>query len=105
MQCLDYFARCSKLGSFNAKPVHALMLAMKRPSRRSFTKAIVACDVADMVHLKAMAEERFANFLMKENDASLATEYMTSAFWHYQDWGADAKSLDLLNKYDFLKVS
>ena len=48
------------------------MLAMKRPSKASFAKAVDACAEARMINLEAMAKERFALFLTKENDVALA---------------------------------
>ena len=81
------------------------MLAMKAPKRKTFTKAINACAEARMINLEAIAKERFAMLLMKENEVALANDYLTSSYWLYRDWGAHAKALQLLQTYDFLKVS
>ena len=81
------------------------MLAMKGPSREAFKKAIDACAEANMIHLEAMAKERYASFLSNEKDMALANDYITSSYWLYQDWGAHAKALQLSQQYDFLKVS
>jgi len=101
--CLGYFENLKKHGSVNAKPVYLLMLAMKAPKRKTFTKAINACAEARMINLEAIAKERFAMLLMKENDVALANDYLTSSYWLYRDWGAHAKALELLQTYDFLK--
>lgn len=103
-QCLSYFSNLTKLGSVNARPVYLLMLAMKSPSREGFKQAIDACAEASMVHLEAMAKERYAVFLNGESDAELANDYITSSFWLYQDYGAYAKALQLKERHDFLKV-
>jgi len=55
--------------------------------------------------LEAMAKERYAGFLFKENDVALGNEYLTSSYWRYRDWGADFKALCLSQKYEFLKRS
>ena len=81
------------------------MLAMKEPSRLAFEKATDACAEASMIHLQAMATERYAMYLYEENDEALAKEFITSSYWLYQDWGADAKALQLTQLYDFLKVN
>ena len=79
---------------------------MKSPSKKSYTKTIEACSEASMVHLEAMAKERYASFLLnQEKDTELANEYLTSSYWLYQDWGAYAKALQLSQQNDFLKVS
>merc|ERR1719253_1685613 len=76
---------------------------MKAPKRKTFTKAINACAEARMINLEAIAKERFAMLLMKENDVALANDHLTSSYWLYRDWGAHAKALQLLQTYDFLK--
>jgi len=102
---LAHFEKLAKLGSANAKPVHLFMLAMKGPSRKSYTKAVEACSEAGMVHLEAISKERYASFLLnQEKDTELANEYITSSYWLYQDWGAHAKALQLSQQNDFLKV-
>ena len=58
-----------------------------------------------MIHLQAMSTERYAMFLYEQNDEALAKEFITSSYWLYQDWGADAKALQLTQLYDFLKVN
>eukprot|EP00579_Thalassiosira_antarctica_P001484 CAMPEP_0201869558 /NCGR_PEP_ID=MMETSP0902-20130614/3031_1 /ASSEMBLY_ACC=CAM_ASM_000551 /TAXON_ID=420261 /ORGANISM="Thalassiosira antarctica, Strain CCMP982" /LENGTH=1165 /DNA_ID=CAMNT_0048395085 /DNA_START=172 /DNA_END=3669 /DNA_ORIENTATION=+ len=135
--CLDYFANLTKHGSVNAKPVYLFMLALKKPSRISFEKAIHACAGASMINLEAMpkeryaagsrtslfeectdvcagasminleaiAKERYATYLREENDTTMANEYITSAYWLYQDWGAFGKVVELTQKFDFLKNS
>ena len=80
------------------------MLAMKDFSRKSIFKAIEACAEARMINLEAMAKERFAILLRKENEIEHSNEYLTSSYWLYQDWGAHAKALQLSQKYEFLKV-
>ena len=53
-----------------------------------------------------MARERYATFLIKENeDIGLAIEHMTYSYWLYQDWGAYAKALQMSQQYDILKQS
>ena len=81
------------------------MLALKNPTRQAYTKAIDACADASMIHLEAMAKERYALLLKSLNDVSLANEYLTSSYWLYQDWGAHAKALQLSKEFAFLKVS
>ena len=105
VKCLSFFARLSKLGSANAKPVHKFMLAMKTPSLKAFKTAIGACVEASMVHLEAMARERCGVFLYGENNEALANDYITDAYWLYQDWGAHAKALQMLQQYELLKVN
>ena len=104
-QCLAYFARLTKLGSVNAKPVYKFMLAMKSPSSEAFKKAIDACAEAGVIHLEAMAQERYAVYLNAENNGELVNEYITSAYLLYQDWGAHAKALQMSQQYPYLKVS
>lgn len=103
-QCLDHFKHLAKHGSVNAKPVYMFMLAMQSPSSDAFEKAIGACAEAGMIHLEAMANERYAMFLYEDKIEALANEYMTSSFWLYQDWGAQAKVIQLTQQYNFLKV-
>ena len=77
---------------------------MKASSRKSFEKAIKSCAEASMIHLEAMAKERYVAFLNTEGDTALANDFITSSYWLYQDWGAHAKALQLLQQYDFLRV-
>ena len=58
-----------------------------------------------MINLEAIAKERYATYLREENDTTMANEYITSAYWLYQDWGAFGKVVELTQKFDFLKVS
>ena len=81
------------------------MLAVKKPSREAFNTAIDACNEAGMVHLEAMAKERYGALLKKENDTPLANDYLIASYWLYQDWGAHAKALQLSQEYEFLEVS
>mmetsp|Transcript_26404 Transcript_26404/g.63372 ORF Transcript_26404/g.63372 Transcript_26404/m.63372 type:complete len:90 (+) Transcript_26404:3305-3574(+) len=81
------------------------MLAMRGPSRKAFQRAIDACAGASMIHLEAMAKERYAVMLNDESDSELAKNYMTSSYWLYHDWGAHAKVQQLLEAYSFLKHS
>jgi len=104
-KCSSYFAHLAKHGSINARPVHLFMMAMKNPSRKAFNKTIAACAEAKFMHLEAMAMERYAAFLNTQHDAILANDYITSAYWLYYDWGAHAKTLELSNRYGFLKHS
>lgn len=78
---------------------------MKCPSIEAFEKAINACADTRMLHLEIMARERYAVFLYEQKNEQLAGDYMISAYWMYQDWGAHAKALQLLRQYEFLKVS
>mmetsp|Transcript_12289 Transcript_12289/g.21305 ORF Transcript_12289/g.21305 Transcript_12289/m.21305 type:complete len:120 (-) Transcript_12289:126-485(-) len=78
---------------------------MKGPSRQAFEKAIDASGEANMIHLEAMAKERYAIFLGREKYDALAKQYVTSSYWLYQDWGAHAKALQLSQQYEFLKHS
>jgi len=103
--CLRYFAHLTKHGSVNAKPVYLFMLAMQVSRREVFEKAIDACNEASMVHLEAMAKERYAALLKRENDTPLSNDYITSSYWLYQDWGAHGKALQLSQQYDFLQHS
>ena len=102
---MSHFAFLAKLGSVNSKPVHLFMLAMKSPSRKSFEKAIDACIESNMIHLEAMAKERYSVFLNGEKDTALANDYITSSFWLYQDWGAYSKALQLKQQNSFLAHS
>ena len=104
-QCLRHFAHLTKHGSVNAKPVYLFMLAVKKPSREAFNTAIDACNEAGMVHLEAIAKERYGTLLKKENDTPLANDYLISSYWLYRDWGAHAKALQLSQEYEFLEVS
>jgi len=80
------------------------MQAMKGPSNAAFKKAIIACSDANMMHLEAMTRERYAAFLDEQNATILANNQVTTAYWLYQDWGADAKALELLQSHPFLEV-
>ncbi len=101
---MDYFALLSKLGSVNAKPVHAFMLAVRVPSREAFKKAIEATAEANMIHLEAMAKEHFALLMYGEKEEALANDYIISSYWLYREWGAHAKALTLSQQYEFIKV-
>ena len=80
------------------------MCAMRLPSREAFKKAIEATAEANMIHLKAMAKERFALLLYGEKEEALANDCITSSYWLYREWGAHGKALKLSQQYDFLKV-
>lgn len=80
---MRYFAKLSKLGSENARPVYRFMKAIAKPSRKSFKKAIESCSDAKFVHLEAMATERFAAYLRKTGDESQANFCLTNAYWLY----------------------
>jgi len=101
--CLRHFEHLTKQGSVNAKPVYLFLLAVKNQSRESFTNAIAAASEACMIHLEAMAKERYAVFLTRENDEDAAREYLVSSYWAYQDWGAHAKALALSEQHHYLK--
>ena len=79
------------------------MLAMKSPSKLAFEKAIDACAEASMIHLEAMANERYAAYLMSKKESELAKDYLTKSYWLYQDWGAHGKNLNLSQQHDYLK--
>ena len=79
------------------------MLALKSPSRDAFQKAIDACG--NMLHLEAMVNERYAAFLMTQNDEAAAKECITSSFWLFQDVGYHAKALQLSQQHSYLKCS
>ena len=82
------------------------MLALKNPSRDAFQKGINACSEAGMIHLEAMANERYAAFLAaEEHDEAAAKECITSSYWLYFDWGAHGKALQLSQQYSYLKCS
>ena len=83
--------------------MHLFMLAMKSPSKVAFEKAIDACAEASMIHLEAMANERYAAYLMEEKEAELAKDYLTKSYWLYQEWGAHGKNFILSQHYDYLK--
>ena len=102
---MNYFANLAKLGSLNAKPVHLFLLALKSPSSKSFMKAIDACAEASLTQLEAIARERYAVFLTKENEVELAHEQITASYWKYQDWGAYGKAVRMVQQYAFLKTS
>ena len=80
------------------------MLAMKKPSKNSYQKAITACSEASMFHLEAMAHEHYAIMLNEQGDSDLANNHITSSYWLYKDWGATAKAIQLSDAYTFLKV-
>ena len=91
-QCMQYFAKLTKYGSVNAKPVYFFMLTIKGPSFESFNKATDAYSEAGMAHLEAMAREHYASFLYKQhNQDDIANNHITVSYWLYQDWGAHAK--------------
>mmetsp|Transcript_35227 Transcript_35227/g.45529 ORF Transcript_35227/g.45529 Transcript_35227/m.45529 type:complete len:83 (-) Transcript_35227:309-557(-) len=81
------------------------MLAIKTPSREAFQKAIDACGESNMLHLQAMANENYSEFLNDKGDLARANDFMALAYWQYRDWGADAKALKLLKEHEFLNVS
>jgi len=103
--CFTYFAHLAKHGSLSARPVHLFMLAIKTPSREAFQKAIDACGESNMLHLQAMANENYSEFLNDKGDLARANDFMALAYWQYRDWGADAKALKLLKEHEFLNVS
>jgi len=102
-QCLKYFRRMKKLGSTNAPPAYNFIAALKKPTKKAFTAAVDCCREANMPHLEAMARERYAMFLLTQNELDLAHSFITSAYWLYFDWGAHAKSVSLAQEYPFLK--
>lgn len=102
-KCLKYFRRMKKLGSTNAPPAYFFIAALKKPTKKAFTAAIDSCREANMQHLEAMVRERYAMFLMNQNESDLAHGFITSAYWLYFDWGAHGKSVSLAQNYPFLK--
>jgi hypothetical protein len=104
-QCLKYFRRMKKLGSANAPPAYFFIAALKKPTRKAFTTAIDSCQEASMPHLEAMARERYAMFLLTQNELELANDQITSAYWLYYDWGAHGKSVAMAWEYPFLKTT
>lgn len=104
-QCLSYFRRMMKLGSINAPPAYFFIMALKKPSKKSFTAAVESCIEASMPHLEAMARERFAIFLQTQNETDLANSHITCAYFLYRDWGADGKALALTKEYPFLETA
>ena len=78
---------------------------MKNWNRKSFEKAVDACIESNMIHLEAMAKERYSAFLIGEKDEALANDYITSSFWLYTDWGAFNKALQLKQQNSFLAHS
>lgn len=102
-QCLSYFRRMMKLGSVNAPPAYFFIMALKKPSKKSFTAAVESCAEASMPHLEAMARERFALFLQTQNEMELANSHITCAYFLYYDWGAHGKALVLTKEYPFLE--
>jgi hypothetical protein len=101
-QCLKYFKRMKTLGSINAPPAYFFIMALKNPSKKSFTTAIESCAETSMMHLEAMVRERYAMFLLTRNESELANNHITSAYWLYYDWGAHGKALALAREYPFL---
>ena len=78
------------------------MLAMKSPSKVAFEKAIDACAEASMIHLEAMANERYAAYLMEAKETELAKDYLTKSYWLYQEWGAHGKNFLLSQQHHLL---
>lgn len=101
--CLSYFKRLAKLFSFNARPIYSLLKAMKYQTKQAFEKAIERCMESEVTHLKAIASERYGVFLLDHDDATLAEDYITSAYWFYCDWGAHAKAAKMKHDYLFLR--
>jgi hypothetical protein len=58
-----------------------------------------------MPHLEAMARERYAMFLLTQNELELANDQIASAYWLYYDWGAHGKSVAMAWEYPFLKTT
>lgn len=102
-QCLSYFRRMMKLGSINAPPAYFFIMALKKPSKKSFTAAVESCIEASMPHLEAMARERFAMFLQTQNETELANSHISCAYFLYYDYGAHGKALALTKEYPFLE--
>jgi hypothetical protein len=102
-QCLIYFRRMMKLGSVNAPPAYFFIMALKKPSKKSFTAAVESCIEVSMPHLEAMARERFAMFLQTQNETDLANSHITCAYFLYYDYGAHGKALALTKEYPFLE--
>ena len=104
---MQYFAKLTKYGSVNAKPVYFSCWPSRAQALSHSTKPLmpVRCSDAGMAHLEAMAREHYASFLYKQqNQDDIANNHITVSYWLYQDWGAHAKSFQLSHKYDFLKV-
>ncbi len=102
-KCLDHFKFLSKNGSVNARPVYLFLKAMKSPSRDAFHDAIEACAEGNFVNLEAMVNERYAAFLRGVQDEAASNECLKDAYFLYQEWGADAKALQLSKDHEFLK--
>ncbi len=102
-KCLGHFKFLSKNGSVNARPVYLFLKAMKSPSRDAFCKAIEACAEGNFVNLEAMVNERYAAFLRGVQDEAASKECIANAYFLYQEWGADAKALQLSEDHEFLK--
>lgn len=89
----------------NARPVYLFLKSMKNPCSDAFVKAIDACRDGHFVNLEAMLNERYAAFLIKNNDEVASKDCIINAYFLYQDWGAHAKALQLSKEHEYLKSS
>jgi len=92
------------IGSANAVTAQSCLLAEKNPSKKNYDKAIEACTRAEMLHLKALMNERCSLLLSKKKKKKdVVQKYLIEAFYAYKDWGAISKTRELKAKYEFLK--
>jgi hypothetical protein len=64
-----------------------------------FESAIVACRQAGFINTAALANERAALYFLNLGDHEWASYYLKNAGELYNDWGATAKSRQLVNDY------
>jgi len=130
-KAMGFFEKLTKLDSPNAKPVHACLQALDKPSIEAFDAAIEACRDADLANLGALMNERCGMWLMKRHvtgekenersgcslwlphadnrndsswvDPNMYTDYLKGALILYHSWGAKGKVSQLEERYSFLR--
>jgi len=68
-------------------------------ARRNFEIAILMCESRNLTNYQALAHERFAYFLEREDDSLLARSNMKKAIGLFDDWGANARANQLRGVY------
>ncbi len=85
----------------NAQPVYLFLKSMKSPSRDAFRDAIDECAEGKFVNLEVMVNDRYAAFFRHVKDEAASKECIANAYFLYQEWGADAKAMQLSKDHEF----
>lgn len=99
------FETILKNGSKDALSIIVMLKAIKSPSKERFDEAIRTTARLGMVHHTAIIYENAGLFFMERDKKSWAEYYLAKATTLYGEWGAEGKTTQMLDKYDFLHPS